>query len=121
MKKLKLKKKSLIILLLILLVIAGGSIGGYFLYQNILIKNIKNNYSEYVKTTKNTNIYDKNNNIIGSISKGTTIPLEKINNITKDNKYLIIKNTNYKVFYKDIKKSKEINQNSKNYITLYYL
>ena len=118
MKKIKLKKKSLIILLLILLVIAGGSIGGYFLYQNILINSIKNNYSEYVKTTKNTNIYDKNNNIIGSISKGTTIPLEKINNITKNNKYLIIKNTNYKVFYKDIKKSKEINQNIKNYITL---
>ena len=89
MKKIKLKKKSLIILLLILLVIAGGSIGGYFLYQNILIKNIKNNYSEYVKTTKNTNIYDKNNNIIGSISKGTTIPLEKINNITKDSLVLI--------------------------------
>ena len=118
MKKIKLKKKSLIILLLILLVIAGGSIGGYFLYQNILVNSIKNNYSENVKTTKNTNIYDKNNNIIGSISKGTTIPLEKINNITKNNKYLIIKNTNYKVFYKDIKKSKEINQNIKNYITL---
>ena len=118
MEKKKIKKKSIIIILLILLVISGASVGGYFLYGNILTNNIKNNYSELVKTTKKTNIYDKNNNIIGSISKGINIPLTSIKEISKNNKYLKIKDTEYKVYYKDIKKSKEENNTTKNYLPL---
>ena len=118
MEKKKIKKKSIIIILLILLVISGASVGGYFLYENILTNNIKNNYSELVKTTKKTNIYDKNNNIIGSISKGINIPLTSIKEISKNNKYLKIKDTEYKVYYKDIKKSKEENNTTKNYLPL---
>ena len=68
MKKGNVKKKNMIILLLIIVVIASGSVGGYFLYGNIITNDIKNSYGKYVKTIKKTNIYDKNNNVIGSIS-----------------------------------------------------
>ena len=118
MEKVKVKKKSLMIILLILLVIAGGSVGGYFLYGNILTNNIKNNYSKYVKTIKKTNIYDKNNNVVGTISKDITIPLTSIKDISKNNKYLTIKDSDYKVYYKDIKKTNETaNEETKNYLT----
>lgn len=112
------KKKGIIILLLLMLVIAGASVGGYFLYNNMLTNNIKNNYSKFVETTKKTNIYDKNNNIVGTISKGITIPLSSIKEISKNNKYLTIKDSNYKVYYKDIKKAKETaTEETKNYLT----
>lgn len=118
MKKVRVKKKSMIILLLILVVIAGGSIGGYFLYGNMLTNNIKNNYGKYVKTIKKTNIYDKNNNVIGSISKDIIIPLTSLKEISKNNKYLSIKDSEYKIYYKDIKKVKESSQeDTKNYLT----
>lgn len=117
MKKVKVKKKNLIILLLILIVIAGGSVGGYFLYNNILTNNIRKNYGKYVKTTKETNIYDNKNNVIGKISKDITIPLTSINKISKNNKYLKIKDTSYKIYYKDIKKvSETTTEETKNYL-----
>ena len=118
MKKVKVKKKSIIIILLILLVIAGASVGGYFLYGNMLTSNIRNNYGKFVKTTKNANIYDKNNNVIGSISKDIVIPLTNLKNITKNNQYLTIKDSDYKVYYKDIKKVNETAvDETKNYLT----
>ena len=80
MKKVKVKKKNIVIILIVLLVIVGSSVGGYFLYGNILTNNIKNNYAKYVKTIKKTNIYDKNNNVIGSISKDIIIPLTTTRN-----------------------------------------
>lgn len=118
MKKVKVKKKSIIIILLILLVIAGASVGGYFLYGNMLTSNIRNNYGKFVKTTKKANIYDKNNNVIGSISKDIVIPLTSLKNITKNNQYLTIKDSDYKVYYKDIKKVNETAvDETKNYLT----
>ena len=118
MKKVKAKKKNIVIILIVLLVIVGSSVGGYFLYGNILTNNIKNNYAKYVKTVKKTNIYDKNNNVIGSISKDIIIPLTSIKNISRNNQYLTIKDSEYKVYYKDIKKVNETTtQETKNYLT----
>ncbi len=115
MKKVKLKKKNIILIITPILLI-GLSIGGYFLYNNLLINNIKNNYNKYVTTIKETNLYDKNNNVIGTISKGIDLPLKEIKEIDKDNKYLKIKDTDYKIYYKDIKKIEIEIENTNNHI-----
>lgn len=100
--KVKLRKPLLIIVIIIL--VSSLTAGGYILYNNILTNNIKNNYSEFVKTIKSTNIYDKNNNKIGTITKNITLELNSIKNIDQNDKYFSIKDTNYKVYYKDVKK-----------------
>ena len=52
MKKGNVKKKNMIILLLILVVIASGSVGGYFLYGNIITNDIKNNYGSVLSCVR---------------------------------------------------------------------
>ena len=116
-KKHKKKSKKPIIIILIILLIAIFSAGGYILYINLLTNNIKNTYSEFVKTIKNTNIYDKNNNKIGTITKNITLELNRIKNIDQNNKYFEIKDTKYKIYYKDVEKAKNsADERTKNYL-----
>ena len=69
---------------------------------------------------KDTNIYDKNNKVLGKIYKNTELELVKLNKITTKNKNFQIKDTNYYIYYKDIKKIKNINNDKQNnnYIVL---
>ena len=114
-KKKKIKKPILIILILLLIVLFSTS--GYLIYINLLTNNIKNNYSDFVKTIKNTNIYDKDNNKIGTITKNITLELNKIKNIDQNNKYFNIKDTEYKIYYKDVEKTKNsASKETKNYL-----
>ena len=106
-KKYKIKKKTIIIILLVLVLLIGGSITAYKLYIDNTIKNIKSHYNKYVITNKKTTIYDKDNNETGSISKDFLLELNSIKEITTQNKYFNIKDTNYYVYYEDVTKSKQ--------------
>ena len=99
-KRIKVKKKvlTLIIPIFILGIIAFLEIIKY--QERQTIKKINNNFHPHVITTKKINLYNKNKKIIGTISKNYSLEIEKTNN-----KYFKIKNTNYYISSKNIKKS----------------
>ncbi len=87
--------------------------------ENELIK-IKSNYSSIVKTTKDTKLYLNNNGKykdVGSINKDNILELETLDNISLDNKYFKLLDSDYYVSYKDVEPSDEsINKRYLNYI-----
>lgn len=115
-KKEKIIGVSIIVILLILIIITTLLV----LYTKKEIKNIKTSYNQYITIKKDTNIYDKNNKVLGKIYKNTELELVKLNKITTKNKNFQIKDTNYYIYYKDIKKIKNINNDKQNnnYIVL---
>ena len=115
-KKGKIIGVSIIVILLILIIITTLLV----LYTKKEIKNIKTSYNQYIKIKKDTNIYDKNNKVLGKIYKNTELELVKLNKITTKNKNFQIKDTNYYIYYKDTKKIKNINNDKQNnnYIVL---
>ena len=88
--------------------------------ENILLK-IKSNYNSIVKTTKDTELYvkdDKGKYIEdGSINKDNILELENIDNISLENKYFKLLDSDYYISYKDIVPTDEsINKRYLNYI-----
>ena len=87
--------------------------------ENTLIK-IKSNYNSTVRTIRDSKLYIKDNGKYkerGKINKGITLELESLNNISLNNKYFKILNSNYYISYKDIKPSNDtINKRYLNYI-----
>lgn len=115
-KKGKIIGVSIIVILLILIIITTLLV----LYTKKEVKNIKTSYNQYIIIKKDTNIYDKNNKVLGKIYKNTELELVKLNKITTKNKNFQIKDTNYYIYYKDTKKIKNINKDKQNnnYIVL---
>ena len=115
-KKGKIIGVSIIVILLILIIITTLLV----LYTKKEVKNIKTSYNQYITIKKDTNIYDKNNKVLGKIYKNTELELVKLNKITTKNKNFQIKDTNYYIYYKDTKKIKNINNDKQNnnYIVL---
>lgn len=92
-------KKMLIIIPLLVIII---SITIYIYKYN---KNIfNNNYSETVITMKEIKLYDKNNNVIGLIKPNTKLNLE-----TKTNNLYKIKDSEYYIDYRNVKKEETFN------------
>lgn len=89
-------------------------------HNNKTLKNINKSYNKYIIIKKDTNIYNSKKKIIGLIYKGTQLELTTLKKINLKNKYFKIKNTNYYIYYKDIKKIKniKISKLNSNYITL---
>ena len=114
-KKVKLKFKAFLIIILVLLIIGGG----IFLVQKIKhdkeTKLVKGYYYKYISATKKTNIYNKHKKNIGTVEKDISFNLESI-----DGKYFKIKDSDYYLYYEDVKKNKEkqeVKENkSNNYI-----
>ena len=121
LKKLKRNKKLLLILIPVILVIL---IVSTILIVNVKeeneLKQIKNSYTKYVKIKNDAKIYDKNKKVIGTIYKDTELELESYKDITKKDKYFKVKNNDYYVYYKDIKKVKSTTKDvlNTNYIVL---
>ena len=137
------KIKSLRVLIIVTIFISIVSIGsGIFIYndmmkreeaslnvsrnreslikdENVLIK-IKSNYSSVVRTTKDTKLYINDNGEYidaGSINKDNILELETIDNISLDNKYFKLLDSDYYVSYKDVEPTNEsINKRYLNYI-----
>jgi len=101
-EKKKIKKKPLIILTIILIILVTlGCLGYYIISQNNK-KEISKHYSQYVVTTKKTDLFDKNNKKIGTVEKEVNLELE---NKIVNKEYYKIKDTEYYLYYKDMKKS----------------
>ena len=87
--------------------------------ENVLIK-IKSNYNNVVKTTKDTKLYINNNGKykdVGKINKDNILELESIDNISLDNKYFNLLDSDYYVSYKDVEPTSDtINKRYLNYI-----
>ena len=87
--------------------------------ENVLIK-IKSNYGSAVKTTKDTKIYINDNGKYkdaGSINKDNILELEVVDNISLDNKYFKLLDSDYYVSYKDVEPTDEsISKRYLNYI-----
>ena len=87
--------------------------------ENVLIK-IKSNYGSAVKTTKDTKIYINDNGKykdVGSINKDNILELEVVDNISLDNKYFKLLDSDYYVSYKDVEPTTDtINKRYLNYI-----
>ncbi len=104
-------KKKLIIIISTITLLIITILLTYFIKKTNTIKEIKNSYNKYVITNKETNIYDTTYSEIGKIYENTYLELEEINKINEKNKYFKIKDTDYYIYYKDINKSEEINEN----------
>ena len=87
--------------------------------ENVLIK-IKSNYGSAVKTTKDTKLYINENgkyNDVGSINKDNILELEVVDNISLNNKYFKLLDSDYYVSYKDVIPTTDtINKRYLNYI-----
>jgi len=87
-KKHRLKIKNVVLFILFILLIGFGCFFTYYKEegnkklkkQEILGKNIKEHYSEYVKTDKETNLYDIKHNVVGKIGKDVNLVLTKVDN-----------------------------------------
>jgi len=109
------KKKIILIIITIILVTLTILITFYLKNLNT-IKEIKKSFNEFVLTNKNTNLYDQEKNIIGTIDENTYLELENNKIKSKKDKYFKIKNTDYQIYYKDINKTdKQENTNKKDY------
>ena len=125
----KIKKGRLLVAILIVVIVLGGL--GYITYDYIkknndslkkekLIKEINNHYNEFVKTNKETSIYNDNNEEIGVIGKGIELSLDK-ESITENTKYFKVTTfgEEYYIRYQDvdkIEKLSEVSDRYKNYI-----
>ncbi|MBR3146215.1 MAG: polysaccharide deacetylase family protein [Bacilli bacterium] len=111
-KKTKIKKSGLIILIVLFLIIIGGLVTLKIL-NDLKQKEIKEYFNKTVSLNKNSNIY-YNNKKIGTNLESIKLELESIKG-----KYFKVKNTNYYVYYKDVKKEKFEEKNiSNNYVLL---
>ena len=112
-KKTKLKKKGLI-LIIVLLVIIIGSLLTLKLLHDKEVKEVKSYYNKIVTLKKKSNIY-YNNKEIGTNLENIKLELESIKG-----KYFKVKNTNYYVYYKDVKKEKDNSKEeiNNNYVVL---
>jgi len=111
-KKTKIKKSGLIILIVLFLIIIGGLVTLKILNDQKQ-KEIKGYFNKTVSLNKNSNIY-YNNKKIGTNLESIKLELESIKG-----KYFKVKNTNYYVYYKDVKKEKFEEKNiSNNYVLL---
>lgn len=117
-KRIKMKKNGLIFALGISFI----GIIGIFLFLIISekndLKNIKNYYSQYAVTAKKAPLYNKNKKKIGTLEKNISLELTKIDPKKYKSKYFKIKDTNYYILYKDIKKEdkKEDTNQVSNYL-----
>lgn len=112
--------RNLYVLISIFMVIV--LIISYFLYSDYekekLLKDIKNHYSKIIVTTKSTKLYDKNKVIIGNVNKNFTLEIKDKKSIKTTDKYFNIKDTDYYIYYKDVKKinKKIIDKTNSNYL-----
>lgn len=103
--KRKLKKKVWIPIIICLLGIVG--LGAFYkiLYDKKM-STIQKHYASYVITTKKANLYNKKKQIIGTITKDYTLELENYEKSLKK-QYFQIKDTNYYIYYEDVKETEE--------------
>ena len=132
MKKNKRKKgkiKIILLIAIILLSLSAISIITYAIYYNYKeqkalednlrhIQKIQDSYHNYVLTTKETNLYNENNETLGMVSENMYLELEELED-NHSSEYFQIKDSNLYIKYTDIIKTEKKNKDEtryKNYI-----
>lgn len=113
-EKKKIKKSVFIFIGVFLIVFIVGSVIFVREYQKSTLKSIKNHYTTYVETIKDTNLFDKNHKKIGSVTKGFSFELGKMNIQGIKDQYFLVKDTDYYLYYKDTKRGKEVKKEEGN-------
>lgn len=118
-KKKKVHNKNKYIFIIMLIALIMLIVSGVVLYVNYcdekLLTNIKKHYGNQVIMVNDAKLYDHNEKVIGKVSKGFTFILDnkKINKSSEQ--YFKVKNTNYYIYYNDVKKvDKKIEDNFSN-------
>lgn len=128
-RKRKIKKSRVMIVIMIIIIILGGL--GYIAFNYIknnnielkkekTIKEINSHYNEFVKTNKESKLYNSNNEVVGTI--GNNVELSLDNEIISDTtKYFKITtfDDEYYISYKDVDKIDKLSETDnryKNYI-----
>ena len=111
--KKKLEKKSILLFIVIFVFLLSVSAFTLYKYKEVekrktLIVEINKNYNPYVKIRKDTSLYTKELEQIGEISKDIDIEIER--DTQKDFAYYKVKDTEYYVYYKDVKKIKKLSE-----------
>lgn len=127
------KKIYIVIFSVLILSIIGGILGYKIHLDNLekqrqieeklrleketqLLKEIENNYSEYVITTKDTKLYKLEDDYIefGSISKDVVVTLEN-QELTHETEYFKITSLDeeYYISYKDVAKTEKVKENKR--------
>lgn len=109
------KEKSLsdkvVTILVILIAISFGVLMVALYFKSNIEKAINKNYSDVVITSRKTKLYNKNKKVIGSVNKGYSFNLTKIKKLSTKNQYFNIKDTDYYLYYKDVKTSTKKEEN----------
>lgn len=113
-------KKKKVLFVVLFIIIVSAILVGFLLFtkhkQDLekkkeqerleYIESIKENYSNFVVTLKETNLYNSNKEIIGKINSDIEIILKEkdINSITEDDDYFELELfDNYYIFFEDVK------------------
>ena len=124
-KKRRIKKKVYVIFFIMLIIFAGI---GYYLYkehhlhkkmaeEKLIISNIESHYHNYVKVSKDSKLYIKDNDQykeIGMIYENEELTLDPIT-INLDTKYFPINDTKYYIPYENVSKIEELTKYSDRY------
>lgn len=125
-RRMKMNKKKILILSVSISLVIVASVFGIIKYRDYrlevekekLISEIKKYYSKYVVMSKKANLYNKDLKKIGVVEKDNDFEIVK----EKDNTfpYYKIKDTDFYLYYKDVKKEKELKKSNEyeNYVDL---
>jgi hypothetical protein len=105
MKKKRINIFKVLLVLVLLIAIAMGILILFNGYK------IKKNYNKYVKVSIDTKLYNSKKKSIGKIYKNAYLELDKY----ESGKYFKIKDSDYYVYYSDVKKTKKQDSNIKDY------
>lgn len=109
-------KKYLILLIIFLLVgCSDETISFKEDYSNdeeYKLVNVLNHYNKYVKTNKETKLYDKDNNEVGNINNNIDLILDDTD-VTSDTKVFKIKDLDYYINYEDVSPVKDFNYDNR--------
>lgn len=125
-RRTKWSRKKKIILSVSLCLVFVVSVFGMIKYRDYrlkvekekLVADIKTYYSKFVVVNKKTTLYDKNQKKIGVVENQNDFEIVKSKK--KDYPYYQIKDTDYYLYYKDVKKEKELKESNEyeHYVSL---
>lgn len=123
------KKKTKVIIIILIVIILIVSVTGVLIYkhkqeqekikaqQEAKEKEIQSHYSTFVKTNKNANMYDcENNAIVGTVGIGVEISLKEIK-INYQTKYFVINDfeEEYCINYHDVESIEQLSEKDSRY------
>ena len=110
-KRVSNKKKKVVIIISVIISIILIAALGIFLYlkyqDNKLLENIKDHYGSSIEVINDTKLYTKSGKAIGKVYEGLVLKLDKMSIKSSNDQYFKIKDTDYYVFYDDVKRTKD--------------